>query len=424
MEQRISASTLAAREWRCEASGITPPLCVFFIFAACVWFCSSSIAGPLRKNDRVIEADRSFEFFHLAGVSKWLDANKPEDGEIPHPSELIYEGDHHYYKGDYIEAIVCYELFLRAFSETKASKPLFSLVRDKLSAVYTLLGEKRFADDIIAKNGQRVSFGTRSCILHQECRGGEFQLHLTSANLYTVAKIINERSGKVVATVWLVPFASTPEFSLNLPAGVYQIVCAQEVRRNSRDEYSASVYRRLRIRIPAPAEAKGMHISIDSEAYVESTASTFGSFESLRRFEQPNDELIRLSLRSDAPDFDVQRLPDFIVEAIPNAIQDMQAELENPDTPDSRKEQLKSLISSHDQLAKDRGPRAPKPPEQAATLAAHQARKKLLDAIREKVAELDRIRSSEKLSDENARRLEFYHPHLVSYAEWLQDRTD
>lgn len=411
MEQHLSACTPANRKHQIRGMNLASPLCRFFICAACVWICVSSIAGPV--NVRQIEQARSFEFFNLDGVSRWLDANKHEDGVVPSPIELIYEGDHHYYEGDYTEAIVCYELFLRAFSETKASKPLFSLVRDKLSSVYTLLGERRLADDIITKNGQRVSLGTRSCVLHQERRDGEFQLHLTSANLYTVAKIINERSGEVVAAVWLVPLAWTPEFSLNLPAGVYQIVCAQEVRRDSRDEYSALVYRKLRIRIPPPAEAKGMHISIDSEAYVESTASTFGSFESLRRFEQPNDELIRLSL---ALDFDTEPLP--------NVIRGMHAELGRPDTSDNRKAQLKSLISSYKQWAKDRGLEVTTPLEQAAAMPSSQAPKKLLDVIRQKVAELERIHSLDELSNGSARRLEFYHRHLVSYAQWLQNRID
>jgi hypothetical protein len=415
MEQHLSAWTSANCKHQIGGMDITSPLYLFFSFAACLWICASSIAGPV-KNVRQIEAERSFEFFNLAGVSQWLDENKHEDGAAPSPIELIYNGDGNYLNGEFIEAIVRYELFLRGFSETEASEPLFSLVRDKLSAVYTLLGEKRLADDIIATNGQRVSFGTRSCVLHQERRDGEFQLHLTSADVYTVAKIINERSSKVVATVWLVPPKQSweeAELSLNLPAGLYQIVCAQEVRRNSRGKYSALVYRKLRFRILVPTEAKGMHISTDSEAYVDSTARTFGSFESLRRFEQPNDEMIRRSL---APDSDIQPLP--------NVIRDMQAELGNPDTSDSRKAQLKSLISSYKKWAKDRGLEVPTRPEQAAAMPGPEAPKKLLDVIRQKVAELDRIHSLDELSNENARRLGFYHRHLVSYAEWLQDRTD
>jgi hypothetical protein len=399
-----------------------------------LWICASSIAGPVKRMKHM-ESHRSNEFFQVAGVSQWLKANEPEDGEVPGPIELIHAGDGYYQGGDYIEAIVGYELFLRAFSQTKASEPLFALVRDKLSAVYTLLGEKRLADDITEENGQRVSFGTRSRVLQQERRDGECQLHLGSANVYTVAKIINERSGKVVASIWLVPPRESWEgatLQLNLPAGVYQIVCAQEVRRNSRGEYSALLYRKLRkpLSLEDLPKLNAISISIDNEAFVECTRSAFGSFESLRRSEQPNDGLIRRSLgphAPDAPDVDPQPLPDF-----------MQAELENPDTPDSRKAHLKFLTSSYEQWAKDRRskpreqpnqqelfcPYAPYGVQAAATTAPQDPSKKLLDAIREKVAELGRIRSSEKLSDENARRLEFYHRHLVSYADWLQGRTD
>jgi hypothetical protein len=420
MIKHSSASKSAARESRCEAKGITSPLYLFFISAACVWICASSMAGPVHSM-RHMESHRSDEFFQLAGVSQWLKANKPENGEVPHPIELIHGGDGSYQNGDYIEAIVGYELFLRAFSQTTASEPLFALVRDKLSAVYTLLGEKRLADDIIEVNGQRVSFGTRSRVLQQERRDGKCQLHLTSANVYTVAKIISQRSGKMVATVWLVPPRESWQgaaLQLNLPAGVYQIVCAQEVRRNSRGEYSALVYRKLRspLSLSDLPEEKMTRISIDNEAFVESTGSTFGSFESLKRSEQPHGELIRRSLGPHAPDardVDPPPLPDF-----------MQAELENPDTPDSRKAQLKLLASSYEQWAKDRSFEVSKPRGQAVAIASPQAPKKLLDVMREEVAALDRILSSGKLSDENIRRADFYHRHLVSYAEWLQDRTD
>lgn len=420
MIKHSSASKLAARVSRCEAKGVASPLYLFFIFAACVWICASSIAGPV-QGVRSMESDRSFEFFQLAGVSQWLKANTPEDGEVPHPIELIYDGDGSYQNGEYIEAIVGYELFLRAFNQTKASEPLFALARDKLSAVYTLLGEKRLADDIIEENGQRVSFGTRSRVLQQERRDGECQLHLSSANVYTVAKFISERSGKVVATVWLVPPKQSWEeatLQLNLPPGVYQIVCAQEVRRNSRGEYSALVYRKLRtpLSLSDLPEDKVIDISIFNEAFVESAGSTFGSFESLSRSEQPHGELIRRSLgphAPDAPDVGPQPLPDF-----------MQAELQNPDTPDSRKAQLKFLASSYEQWAKDRSFEVSKPRGQAAAIASPQAPKKLLDVIRERVAALDRIRSNGKLDDENIRRADFYHRHLVSYAEWLEERTD
>lgn len=204
MKQHLSAWTSANRRYRRRPMGITSSLYLFFIFAACLWMCASSIAGPVHS-ERDLESHRSDEFFELAGVSQWLEANKPEDGEVPHPIELIHGGDRHYQNGDYIEAIVSYELFLKAFSQTKASEPLFALVRDKLSAVYTLLGERRLADETIEENGQRVSFGTRSRVFQQERRDGECQLALFSANVYTVAKVINARSGTMVATVWLVP---------------------------------------------------------------------------------------------------------------------------------------------------------------------------------------------------------------------------
>lgn len=421
MKQHLSAWTSANRRYRRRPMGITSSLYLSFIFAACLLISASSFAGPVNRV-RKMESSRSFEFFQLAGVSQWLQANEPSNGDVPHPIEQVYAGDGQYEHGDYIEAIVGYELFLRAFSQTKASEPLFALVRDKLSAVYTLLGEKRLADEIIEENGQRVSFGTRSRILQQERRDGECQLLLTSANVYTVAKIINEHSGNVVATVWLVPPKQSweeAELALNVPTGVYQIVCAQEVRRNSRGKYSALVYRKLRMPLSLSdlPEDKNIRISIGNEAFVEGKGSTFGSFESLRRFEQPPDELIRRSLAPhapDAPDVELQPLPDF-----------MQAELENPDTPDSRKAHLKLLASSYEQWAKDRGmevSKASKPA--AATTPPQDPQKTLLDVIREKVAELDRIRSLGELSDENARRLEFYHRHLGSYAEWLQDRTD
>ena len=265
--------------------GITSSLDLFLIFAACLLICASSFAGPVGRVGEM-ESSRSFEFFQLAGVAQWLEANKPADGGVPYPIEQIYEGDGYYQHGDYVEAIVGYELFLRVFSQTKASEPLFALAHDKLSAVYTLLGEKRLADEIIEENGERVSFGTRSLVLQQERRDGEYQLHLTSANVYTVATMINEHSSNVEATVWLVPPKQSweeAELALNVPAGVYQIVCAQEVRRNSRGGYSALGYRKLRMPLSLSdlLEEKNIRTSIGNEAFVEGKGSTFGSFESL-----------------------------------------------------------------------------------------------------------------------------------------------
>ena len=72
--------------------GITSSLDLFLIFAACLLICASSFAGPVDRV-REMESSRSFEFFQLAEVSKWLEANKPADGGVPYPIEQIYEGD-------------------------------------------------------------------------------------------------------------------------------------------------------------------------------------------------------------------------------------------------------------------------------------------------------------------------------------------
>ena len=131
-----------------------------------------------------------------------------------------------------------------------------------------------------------MSFGTRSRVLQQERRDGKCQLHLTSANVYTVAKIINKHSSNVVATVWLVPPKQSreeAELALDVSAGAYQIVCAQEVRLNSRGGYSALGYRKLRMPLSLSdlLEEKNIRTSIGNEAFVEGKGSTSGSFESL-----------------------------------------------------------------------------------------------------------------------------------------------
>lgn len=296
---------------------------------ACAWLCITSLASPPPQLN--VENNRSQAFIHLAEVSKWLAAHEPRASlgrAWEHPlTKPIWLGDMAYQEENYDEAVLSYEKFLKDCGNAKQASPLIALIRDKLTAAYNLTGKHDLADAIIKKNGRRVTFGSRSRVLYQKHHEGDCNVLLLMP-LDTVAKFINDRTGELEAIVWSVAPQKGwgDELLFTLPRGVYQVVLAQEVRKEEGGEYYALVHRRLLEPLHLRDPLDGL-VDLRHADFIETTADAFGSFSQLKPFEHHDHTLMRR----------------------------LQAELERTNTPDSRKAELKSLLSSYTKWLKEGG---------------------------------------------------------------------
>jgi hypothetical protein len=292
---------------------------LFTLLVTYAWLCVTSLASPPPQLN--VEDNRSHEFFRLAEVSKWLATREPQPSlgrPWDHPlTKLIWFGDINYEQENYDEAVLSYEKFLEDCGNAEQASPLIALIRDKLTAAYSLSGKHDLADAIIKNNGRRVTFGGLSRVLYQKRHEGDCHV-LMCMPLDTVAKFINYRTGELEAIVWSVAPQKGwgDEFVFTLPRGVYQIVFAQEVRKKESGEYYALVHRRL---LEPLYLRDSLMVRLSHPDFVETTADAFGSFSQLKPFEQHDHTLMRR----------------------------LQAELVRTNTPDSRKAELKILISSY-----------------------------------------------------------------------------
>lgn len=318
---------------------------LFVLLVPCVCLCAVTLASPPALLN--IEASRSGEFFRLGSVSDWLATHEKQQQGALSPRDRIFFGDFAYWQGNHDEAALSYKSFLKEFGNDKAAGPLIALIRDKLAAVYILAGKQELASEIIGENGKRVTFGDSSRILYQEHRTGSCQVTLTS-NLYSIAKVINDRNGRLEAVVWLVPPRSSwgeTAVVLNLPDGVYQVLYAHEVRKDDQGQYHALAHGR---------RVKPLHLhgplaelpEVGNDDLIETSADIFGSFRPIESFEQQDNDLIHRSLKS--YESSASKTPSDVIRV-------MRAELEEHGTSALRKKQLESLISSYAQWSRDRG---------------------------------------------------------------------
>jgi endonuclease YncB( thermonuclease family) len=131
--------------------------------------------------------------------------------------------------------------------------------------------------------GKPVSFGHKSEVLYQKSKDGNAGIDLR-ATVETLAKLINYKTGRLEAIVWVVPRHDTDvgyRSTLRVPGGLYKIVYAQGVRETAEGKFYAEYYGKLAdpitVSLLDPARVT-LSIHDTNYANVKSSAKEFGSF--------------------------------------------------------------------------------------------------------------------------------------------------
>jgi endonuclease YncB( thermonuclease family) len=146
------------------------------------------------------------------------------------------------------------------------------------------------------KRGRLVSFGRSSEVLYQrKSDGGSYPIYF-NAPADTLAKVIDYKTGKLEALVWIVaaqkeegpprlgrPVADrlSARARVRVPTGLYKIVYAQGVREAADGEFFATEYRKVDEPVQVRHDSFSdltLSATNSSQAIVKSSAKEFGSF--------------------------------------------------------------------------------------------------------------------------------------------------